>query len=470
LPKRLLSFLRSVIPADPWQLVLLIGSILIFVSPQLSWLPSHLPRYAEYSRSERTDFFIFLVPWFFALNFAGLAAYFVWFWPGKKPVHRIILAVILPSSVALGVIISRTLPLIAPYSSVLQSAYPSQQNWFGRAFSLFKNLPPGFHICLTGILLISFFTILLALGRSSLPLSVGAGDCLQNGDEDWQSMQKLIWVLLGPLFLLIGFLGVGSDLLLGLIHKSALPLSPTQLTAMGSVCSALVFLALVWAIFRQKGLQRVWQSLRLPEPGFALIAVFFSIGIFLIVPISHFLVDRIHWAAHDFGKFAPPVLFFYFSGLPEVSSLMLFLAALGEEIVFRGLVQSTFVRRYGLYVGLFLTNLIWAATHFRSDSYSHLSFGPALLAVLFRVAVCLSLGYVLSWQTLRSGSVLPATITHTVYNMLFYAGFASQFPWSNELRVLFWALLACVLFHFWPVTSETNPMPDLAAISTEPAT
>ena len=230
----------------------------------------------------------------------------------------------------------------------------------------------------------------------------------------------------GPSFLLIGFLGVGSDLLLGLIHKSALPLSPTQLTAKGSVCSALVFLALVWAIFRQKGLQRVWQSLRLPEPGFALIAVFFSIGIFLIVPISHFLVDRIHWAAHDFGKFAPPVLFFYFSGLPEVSSLMLFLAALGEEIVFRGLVQSTFVRRYGLYVGLFLTNLIWAATHFRSDSYSHLSFGPALLAVLFRVAVCLSLGYVLSWQTLRSGSVLPAAVTHTVYKHVCVLGFRSH--------------------------------------------
>jgi len=38
--KRVGQFLRSVIPSDPWQLVFLVGVVLLFVSPRLPWRTS----------------------------------------------------------------------------------------------------------------------------------------------------------------------------------------------------------------------------------------------------------------------------------------------------------------------------------------------------------------------------------------------------------------------------------------------
>ena len=35
---RLWIFLKSMAPKDPWQLVFLVGTILLFVSPRLSWM------------------------------------------------------------------------------------------------------------------------------------------------------------------------------------------------------------------------------------------------------------------------------------------------------------------------------------------------------------------------------------------------------------------------------------------------
>ena len=64
--------------------------------------------------------------------------------------------------------------------------------------------------------------------------------------------------------------------------------------------------------------------------------------------------------------------------------------------------------------------------------------------------MCLALGYVLSWLTLRSGSIFPAAVAHTFYNVL-VSDFGPPFPGKTIVWVGLWAVLACFLFRYWPV-------------------
>jgi len=140
----------------------------------------------------------------------------------------------------------------------------------------------------------------------------------------------------------------------------------------------------------------------------------------------------------------------------------MFFGAFFEEVVFRGLLQTTFIGRYGLYRGIFLTGIIWAAYHFNSDAFSHPTEEGVLSKLGFRLVVCLALGFVLSWLTLRSGSIFPVAVAHTFYNML-VSDFGPPFPGKAIVWVGLWAVLACFLFRYWPVHVENEPeleMPD----------
>jgi membrane protease YdiL (CAAX protease family) len=65
----------------------------------------------------------------------------------------------------------------------------------------------------------------------------------------------------------------------------------------------------------------------------------------------------------------------------------------------------------------------------------------------------MALNFVLAWLTLRSQSVLPAAIAHTLYNVLVFSPNGPQFAGKGVLRVALWAALAYLLFRYWPVPS-----------------
>jgi hypothetical protein len=104
--KRIGRFLRSVIPTDPWQLVFLSGVIFLFICPRLPWRPSAemfiskaVPA-GPISESETKSFGLVIVLLYPAL-FAGLMAYATCFYPGPRPVRRILGLVLLPALLAL---------------------------------------------------------------------------------------------------------------------------------------------------------------------------------------------------------------------------------------------------------------------------------------------------------------------------------------------------------------------------------
>jgi len=136
--------------------------------------------------------------------------------------------------------------------------------------------------------------------------------------------------------------------------------------------------------------------------------------------------------------------------------LLLTFGAFAEEFVFRGLLLRKLMFRYGLHRGIFLTGIVWAAYHFRSDSYSGLSVGGVFFHLARRILICLAINYVLAWMTLRWKSIIPGGIAHTVSNVVVLAGINDQTPWSGELRILEWAVVAFLLFRYWPL-AEPEP-------------
>lgn len=78
------------------------------------------------------------------------------------------------------------------------------------------------------------------------------------------------------------------------------------------------------------------------------------------------------------------------------------------------------------------------------------------------------MGFALSWLTLRSGSVLPATLAHWLYNMGVYSRNEPDYPGSGLMATILWASVAYTLFRFWPVEDKIKGELDEASLEPEP--
>jgi membrane protease YdiL (CAAX protease family) len=387
--------------------------------------------------------------------FAGAAGYFICFWPGNHPVRQILGLVVLPTIAGLGLMFGAFAFLNGPSSSVLESTSSVLVHRIHWAQSMLGKLPPGVQFSLTGLLLIAIFTSRLAFGIATLPLALSGRHALQAEDSgSWRRLQFLIWFLVGIAFLpvvLLSFLAMGVPFLL----TSRLPsfVQSDWFPRLSPIAQGIVVLGIALCIVGREGRETVRNSIRLPDLRWPLLALVFAIGIDVFISTGQYIVDRAQWAANDFGKFAPPQFGSYFNA-PDIWLLLLFFAALFEELIFRGLLQTRFIHRYGLFRGIFLVGIVWAAFHFFSDFSFLRSTDQGVLAKLGnRIFMCLALNFVLAWLTLRSQSVLPAAIAHTLYNVLVFSPNGPQFAGKGVLRVALWAALAYLLFRYWPVPS-----------------
>lgn len=90
--------------------------------------------------------------------------------------------------------------------------------------------------------------------------------------------------------------------------------------------------------------------------------------------------------------------------------LLLIVAPWGEEFLFRGLVLRGLLRHHRPVTAVLLTALLFSLMH----------------ANLRQFFLAFVLGAVMGWWTVRTRSIAPAIIGHTVFNSVAYA--ASQFP------------------------------------------
>ncbi len=470
--KRLVKFLRSVLPADPTQLNFLAGVVCLFVAPRLRWWPLGLgvapERLTDPFAQQLQGLSVFLL---MPISFAGVAGYFVCFWPSSRPLRRILLLIFLPATAGLGLIFGRLVYLTAPSSSVLEgtgSLVAHKMNW---AWSLPWKLLPGFHFCLIGLFLIAIYTLRLAFGIAALPLSL-AGDAPSAVPDSaaWKRVQYLIWALVGPLYLLSSLLAIVT-IGIPIILSARMPayIQSDWFSRSSSVIEALVLFVVISWIAGKEGRQVIWKTIRLPEPKYAGLSLAIPIGIAVLLSTGQYLFDRAQWAAHNFGNMDPPQFASYFT-FPDPWLLLVFFPALIEEMIFRGLLQIRLIQRYGVYRGIFLVGIVWAAFHFFSDFRFTLATDQgAILKLASRIFTCLALSYVLGWLTLRTGSILPASLAHTFYNVLVFSGFGQPLLGKSTIQVALWAVLAYVLFRYWPARTENEAAAEPAVANPEPA-
>lgn len=383
--------------------------------------------------------------------FAAMAGYFACFWPGKSPVHRMVTTVLLPATLGLSLICGGFYYLNRPSSSLLESGFDAGYRSAISFAAISARLGPGLHYCVLGIILILIFAWRLFYGNSSLPLTMAEPVYLTVDDaESWRRLSFLVWVLLGPLSVL--FTLASLIIISPYIFSSHLPpyVQNPWFVRASPILEAAAALCFALYVMGPAGRQVVRKSIRFPKAGVAFLALAIPLGIASFISTGQYFFDRAQWVAHNLGNNFPPAIGTYFD-LPDPWLLLAFFPALFEEIVFRGWLHQRFIQRYGVNRGIFLVAIVWAAFHFYSDTHSRESDLEVLWSLVFRIIVCLALGYVLSWMTLRSATVLPAAFAHTLYNVLVWTGFGPAFRGKGLLRIGLWALLGYVLFHYWPV-------------------
>lgn len=471
--KRLAKFIRSVIPADPTQLLLLAGAVCLTVSPHLKFWPADfIP-----TGGRRAELLIYqtlplrlLLGWF--IMFSGMAAYFVCFWPGSHAIRRILLSVFAPGIAGSGLMLARIFWFARPATSVLQSTHYVTQNTKPTEWARWISLP-GFFFCFAGILLIAIYVSRLAFGIARLPLSLPDSPSREATNRvAWCRLQWVVWVLIGPLILvsvILGFLVIGPSLIFS--SRMSAYAQTVWFNGLSTVAEGGAALGVLFWIMGKENRQVIRSLTRLPEPRHAALGLSFPVGIATLMAAAQYLLARAQWAAHGVGREVAPVLGSFFN-LPDPWLYLSILSAFLEEMIFRGLLQRRFIERYGIHRGTVLVGIVWAASHFHSDvSFSGATTTGTLTILASRVAMCLVLNSVLAWLTLRFSSIIPAALAHAFYNILVFSELDPPFPGKTALRLGLWAILAWVLFHYWPVLAEDNPAEEsaLAAPSPEPA-
>jgi membrane protease YdiL (CAAX protease family) len=307
-----------------------------------------------------------------------------------------------------------------------------------------------------GLFLVTFVTIRVSLGLSSLPLSLrSARTASPESEVSWYRLQLVIYFLVFLLFLFIN----ASDTLLYFPYarfKNTVFALPYRFVA-EAISEALIVTLCVW-VGGKRALKNALSSLRFPSAGYVLLASAVPVAFALFVSLGLYLYAFADWAQHGFNQFTKASFtdYFPYARLWSAGLLIHVWWAFGEEIIFRGILLPRLMNRYDFYQGIFLTGIIWAAYHFHSNAHLGLSFGRVFIGIGYRLAICMAMNYGLAWVTLRSGSIIPAGIAHTVSNILIDAGVNGATPCASYLRVLFWAVLALVLFRYWPPKLEAD--------------
>jgi uncharacterized protein len=103
-------------------------------------------------------------------------------------------------------------------------------------------------------------------------------------------------------------------------------------------------------------------------------------------------------------SFKSPYESFSVEKIRLISVFAILTAPIVEEVFFRGFVQPVFVKRFGMYIGVFITSVVFGFSHMQYANYS-----AALLSVI-------AIGIVLGITKEKTGSIMPGILAHLINN------------------------------------------------------
>lgn len=163
------------------------------------------------------------------------------------------------------------------------------------------------------------------------------------------------------------------------------------------VSSAMSLVVLVWSILRWDTVRCVLRSTS--RGGWYLLALVIPVGTFFLATFSaqlvieHFQAEQVFYLdpyEEEGWSFAWPVL------------LVCVQPAAFEELAFRGVIQGSVQSVVGPWQAVLVSAAMFAILHLSIISLPHL----------------LTLGIVLGWMRMHSGSIFPGMIVHFIHNLL----------------------------------------------------
>ena len=173
------------------------------------------------------------------------------------------------------------------------------------------------------------------------------------------------------------------------------------------------------------------------RPGWLRILGFATIGVGVVVAALTLLLVlvigtgwfRLDWALTSFtnnlrgiapeGSLPPVAVLWVLAIVANVFAAYTIngLFALGEEVGWRGWLQAA-LEPLGRRRGVVLTGVIWGLWHapLIVMGYEYDDRLPVAVGIVLFTCLCGGLGVLLSWLRVRSGSVVPAAITHGAFN------------------------------------------------------
>ena len=466
--RRSLAFIRSLLPADLFQLLLLAGATFLFISPELRWWPRltdatvrAVPRLP--SRGTALALWASLVRLLsLPILAAGAIGYFACFRRVLKSPRKTLLLVLTCAATGMLAVFSVAL---STYSGAVEGARSVLSSYaIHGSLSLHEvtgfavELGVGLRFASAGLLLVAIFTILVFKGRCTLPLlfpsTLKPGTSEAPTDVAPWDLAVFVPVMIGlmPLLRLIQGLAVMPFVFWRPHFFIERP--PAWLVGAENLADALFLAAFVLIAVGRERKGVFLRCLRLGKANYLGLAALLSAALPQVWPLILYVRDRVAWARFE-GVFSyPPHILGYF-GLPRLDAYWLLFAAFAEEIAWRGYLQPIFIRRYGLWRGIFLLGLVWGAFHFSGDFSYHMSDGQVFVELARRLSWGVAFSVVLAWLTIRSESILPAAISHAVYNMFVFADLPARTPYW--FYVPLFAFVGYVLFRFWPPAPTGEP-------------
>jgi membrane protease YdiL (CAAX protease family) len=160
--------------------------------------------------------------------------------------------------------------------------------------------------------------------------------------------------------------------------------------------------------------------------GAACGVVFFGLGMILYggSPNNWCISIRTYLHLDEMRGLMPPLSLFALYSVPAI-----FLNPVGEEILFRGIIQQSFARRFGAAFATIASSLFFGLIYlylhglWRDASGFHLRLGSAVVAVFLMAC----LGAVFTLCRKLSGSLWPAMAAHAAFNLTVLAAAIHQF-------------------------------------------
>jgi membrane protease YdiL (CAAX protease family) len=458
------AFLRSVVPAEPAQWLLLIGSTLLLISHRLPWLSRFASLYSP--AGARWEAYAYLLSW--PLLFAGVGGYYLALVPGKRPTRRLVYWVLVPGAAdIIAIIVAAHFRLAAPdqpFTSVLEQTDP---RWWDELARTVLNLGSGIAFASAGVILVVVFLVLMRRGRASVPIRLVAEGAEALGPEqltprtEQRRIMTFVWAMICfvPLAWALEGYFVSMAWSISQVRRLDARVDGFGFTLI-SVVLAVVFVLLPMG--KKEGINAL-KALRFSPIKYILLAFFFPLAVASVWPLLNYAYDRIQWASYQWGQIIPPTLASYFGPL-RLRLLGYFLLALPEEVAWRGYLQPKFIRRYGAMRGIFFVGVVWAAFHFVTDSWGGSS-SQALIHLATRIALVVALSYPLAWLVMKSRSIVPSVIGHAVYNIT-VAGYVI-YDTPVWLTFLLLGATGYLMFRFDPPEAEIAEIPTEAEVVPE---